>query len=178
MEHKAPVLGLMDTEGLKATRKMLTVRKHDQQGKGEDHQDRDSTPKAYNDTHSGQDLGDEDNGARGTYFSDSDQETVCGHGSGEDKDSFGRNHKAADNANDPGHSYEDEEGDHQYEYVDHRNSNKNLEDSDADSQATNLVPHRLSRSWTEAHRPLACPTWSSLSPPLSTLSIVFIDRFD
>lgn len=46
MEHKAPVLGLMDTEGLKATRKMLTVRKHDQQGKGEDHQDRDSTPKA------------------------------------------------------------------------------------------------------------------------------------
>ncbi|KAG0061607.1 hypothetical protein BGZ90_003479 [Linnemannia elongata] len=161
MEHKAPVLGLMDTEGLKATRKMLTVRKHDQQGKGEDHQDRDSTPQAsglemdfsqeanqdavdltvhkfdsYKDTHSGQDLGDEDNGARGTYCSDSDQETVCGYGSGEDKDSFGRNHKAADNANDPGHSYEDEDGDHQYEYVDHRNNDKDLEDSDADSQAT------------------------------------------
>ncbi|KAF9295978.1 hypothetical protein BGZ88_001000 [Linnemannia elongata] len=91
---------------------------------------------SYNDTHSGQDLGDEDNGARGTYYSDSDQETVCGYGSGEDKDSFGRNHKAADNANDPGHSYEDEDGDHQYEYVDHRNSDNDLEDSDADSQAT------------------------------------------
>lgn len=92
---------------------------------------------SYNDTHSGQDLGDEDNGACGTYYSDSDQETVCGYGSGEDKDSFGRNHKAADNANDPGHSYEDEDGEHQYEYVDHRNSDKDLEDSDADSQATN-----------------------------------------
>lgn len=90
-----------------------------------------------NDTHSGQDLGDKDNGARGTYYSDSDQETVCGYGSGEDKDSFGRNHKAADNANDPGHSYEDGDGDHQYEYVDHWNNDKDLEDSDADSQATN-----------------------------------------
>lgn len=84
-------------------------------------------------------LCDEDDGAHGTYYSDSNQETVCEYGSGNDKDSFGYNYKATDSDNGSGHSYVDEEGDHQYEYIDHRNSDKDLENSDVDSQAFKKV---------------------------------------
>ncbi|KAF9117537.1 hypothetical protein BGX30_005379 [Mortierella sp. GBA39] len=88
---------------------------------------------SYDDSLSGQDLSDDDNRDWG-FYSDSSQETVRGYGSGDDEDeqdldddhedSFGCNYKAADSANDSGHSYEDEDGDHEDGYADGRNDDK------------------------------------------------------
>ncbi|KAG9067160.1 hypothetical protein KI688_011941 [Linnemannia hyalina] len=88
---------------------------------------------SYDDSLSGQDLSNDDNRDWG-FYSDNSQETVRGYGSGDDEDeqdldydhedSFGRNYKAADSANDSGHSYEDEDGDHEDGYADHRNDDK------------------------------------------------------
>ncbi|KAG9067164.1 hypothetical protein KI688_011945 [Linnemannia hyalina] len=94
----------------------------------QDYEDGNTTPKAF-----AMMTRDDDNRDWG-FYSDSCQETVRGYGSGDDEDeqdldydhedSFGRNYKAADSANDLGHSYEDEDGDHEDGYADHRNDDK------------------------------------------------------
>ncbi|KAK3833753.1 MAG: hypothetical protein JOS17DRAFT_739252 [Linnemannia elongata] len=99
------------TRGDITPKAVTIVRKYDQQDKDEDHQDGDSTPKAfgpktafykeedqnavdlanrqsssYDDTHSGQNLNDGDSCAHWAYYRDCDQEIVPGHGSGEDEE--------------------------------------------------------------------------------------------
>ncbi|KAF9141527.1 hypothetical protein BG015_001263, partial [Linnemannia schmuckeri] len=144
-----------------------TARKYNQQTRDQDHEDGDSTPKAfgpgtafyqeaaqdvddsnhynydnYDESHSDEELSDEDGDANWVFYDDSDQETVCRYGSGDDSDnndydfeSYYGCYKITDRTIDSGHIYEDEDGDNKDGYVDYEVDGKDFEDADAATES-------------------------------------------